>query len=223
MARSVAGPTAVHPGVHSWLGRALRPRRLVLWLAVVLFLTVLHGAGQELVVRKPVDDPDAIVMLASHEWERIPETVVQARRFPRSTIVLTLPRTMTQFNCYRCPERMEWLRQEGIDPRRIVLLPWTTTNTYDEAQAVLRWSEHRPFKRVLVVTSPYHTRRALRTFETVLRVRGVQVGVEPASATSEAVPSRWWLHRYDRHYVVYEWAANVFYRGKFGVRLFRAP
>src|SRR5512146_2396106 len=46
-------------------------------LAIVVLLVggavLLPDAGTALVVSQPVDNPDAIVSLASHEWERLPE------------------------------------------------------------------------------------------------------------------------------------------------------
>jgi uncharacterized SAM-binding protein YcdF (DUF218 family) len=68
-----------------------------------------------------------------------------------------------------------------------------------------------------VVTSPYHTRRSLGTFEKVFADTGVEIGIHPAVRTSPAIPERWWLRRYDRGYVLYEWAALVYYRLRFGV------
>jgi uncharacterized SAM-binding protein YcdF (DUF218 family) len=192
-------------------------RRLIVSAGVALTAWLLADAGPALVERRAIESPDAIVMLSSHEWERLPATAARARENPSSLVILSIPRFATDLNCYRCAERPAWLREEGIDARRITVLPWTTVNTFDEARAVRRFVEIHPLRRVLVVTSPYHTRRALHTFETVLEGTGVIVGVEPASRTSEAKPNLWWWHKYDRHYVTYEWAAIVYYRVRHGV------
>ena len=66
------------------------------------------------------------------------------------------------------------------------------------------------------MTSPYHTRRALRAFEHVVGQTGVEVGVIPATQFSPANPRRWWLGVYDRAYVPYEWAGlGIYYRIKY--------
>ena len=46
-------------------------------------------AGSALVVSEPLASPDAIVSLASHEWERLPAAAALARQYPEALVVLT--------------------------------------------------------------------------------------------------------------------------------------
>jgi uncharacterized SAM-binding protein YcdF (DUF218 family) len=187
--------------------------------AIVLLCTlwILGGAGRALVVGRAIQQPDALVMLASHEWERVPALADLARRYPTSRVLLTRPPTPTRFNCYRCDERMEWLAAEGIPRDRVRVLPRPVLNTHDEALAVLDEWRRAPFRRLEIVTSPYHTRRALAAFTAVLRPTGIIVGVVPATATSPSDPGWWWWHPYDRWYVAHEWAGILEYRIRYGV------
>ena len=198
---------------------AVRRRRIVLGLLAALVAAAGLGshAGDALIERRPLAAPDAIVILASHEWERLPAAAAIARHNPSSLVLLTLPRVVTAFNCHRCAERPAWLRQEGVAADHIVQLPWTTSNTYDEALAVSQFALRHPIRRLLIVTSPYHTRRALHVFETVLAGRGIAIGIEPASALSPADPDRWWWHPYDRWYVTHEWLGTLYYRLRYHV------
>jgi uncharacterized SAM-binding protein YcdF (DUF218 family) len=181
----------------------------------------LLGAGSALVVSKDIGAPDAIVMLASHEWERLPAAAELAREYPSSRVLLTTPIVVTRLNCHLCSERPAWLKHEGIAAGRIVQLPPNPiSTTYGEALAVRAYAAAHPIYKLTVVTSPYHCRRALHVFEHVLGGTGVAVGVIPASAYSIAEPKRWWRHPYDRWYVTYEWAANAEYRVRYGVPLF---
>lgn len=199
-------------------------RRKRLWIASLLLLLsslwpAFH-AGTALVVSRDIGEPDAIVMLASHESERLPAAASVARQYPASRVLLTVPITVTKWNCSRCPERPAQLEAEGVSPDRIVELGGDpAANTYGEALAVQRWVSGQSIKKLLVITSPYHTRRALRAFEHVVGQSGVEVGVLPASAFSPANPRRWWLSEYDRGYVPYEWTGIIYYRLKYGVPL----
>jgi uncharacterized SAM-binding protein YcdF (DUF218 family) len=176
----------------------------------------LWHAGTALIVTREIDDPDAIIMLASHEWERLPAAAALARRYPRAIVLLTVPRLATVYNCHRCADRVDWLEEEGVDSERVRLMNTTQSSTYGEALAARTHAWREPFARLLVVTSPYHTRRALATFRTVFEGTGVEIGVIPA-APAAGRPGLWWLHRYDRWYVRYEWAAMVVYRLRHGV------
>jgi uncharacterized SAM-binding protein YcdF (DUF218 family) len=191
-------------------------RLACLTAAGLVLVVVLPKAGAALVIYAPVDNPDAIVMLASHEWERLPAAAAAARQHPAARFILTVPRSPSPANCFRCGERIEWLSREGIGPNRIQELRGVV-NTYGEARAVAAYVRSRGLRRVLVVTSPYHTRRSLQTFRRVLAGSDVEVGVLPSSSTSTATPSTWWRHDLDRAYVLYEWAAIGAYAVRHGV------
>ncbi len=203
---------------------ASRLRRIVwrvLGSAVVVFVvgafTAGPYAGTALVVSAPGPRPDAIVSLASHEWERLPALVEQAAKHPGALVVLTVPQEVTQYNCHDCAHRPQQLIEAGVDASRIRLIPLTSGGTYGEALATKRFIESHHLAHVLVVTSPYHTRRSLQTFRSIFRDTPVTVGIVPASATSPARPERWWATPYDRWYVRYEWAAILYYYVRHGV------
>jgi uncharacterized SAM-binding protein YcdF (DUF218 family) len=193
----------------------------LVWAAVAALIAtvVLRDAGRALVVTETVRDADAIIMLASHEWERLPATAAAARRHPNAVVLITVPREPSYWNCFRCSDRVDWLSREGVAPTRVQELGGVA-NTYEEACAVRAAVLARGLKRVVIITSPYHARRALMTFRTVLRDTDVAIGLEPAIAQSNATPQAWWKYDTDRGYVAYEWAAIAFYAIRYGVRPF---
>ena len=169
-------------------------------------------AGTMLVVNAPVAAPDAIVSLASHEWERLPVAARLACQFPKSRVILTLPPYSSRNNCHDCSNRVETLVTYGIKRNRIAIVPIKQSSTYGEALAVRDYMRGAGLRSLLIVTSTYHTRRALATFGAALESNGVVVGVAPADQETYAHPSRWWTHPYDRWYVTYEWSAILWYR-----------
>jgi uncharacterized SAM-binding protein YcdF (DUF218 family) len=185
---------------------------------VVGAVSVAPSAGTALVVTSPLSSPDTIVSLASHEWERLPAAAALARRYPHALVLLTLPRFVNPFNCHDCAHRAERLVQAGVPIDRIRVVALTESGTYGEAVATRAFVTGRHLSSVLVVTSPYHTRRSLALFRKVLG-NGVSVGVAPATATSPARPERWWAASYDRDYVAYEWTAVLYYWLRHGVPL----
>jgi len=188
-----------------------RPLRLVLGAGVLLVLAAgIRNGGTLLVVRQPLERPDAIVSLASHEWERLPAAARLARENPAASIILTLPEPVTIYNCHDCGGRIGRLQHLGIPADRVHTVPLTSPGTYGEALAVLAFTRRTPIKRLLIVTTPYHTRRSLSAFRAVFAGSGVELGVEPADS-SPARPTSWWATPYDRAYVAYEWAATAYY------------
>jgi uncharacterized SAM-binding protein YcdF (DUF218 family) len=198
----------------------LQKRGLKICATLVLLLAGIFAgshAGRLLVLTVPSKQPDAIVSLASHEWERLPEVVMLAHDYPDAAVWLTVPIHVTAQNCHRCGERQDVLRRAGVEANRIHVLPDRVSNTRDEAAACLNYVRQSRSSEIVIVTSPYHTRRALATFRQVFGNQQVHIGVRPASRSSPARPPRWWLHGYDRAYVAYEWAAIIYYAAKFGI------
>ena len=189
-------------------------------MAAAVLWPVAH-AGTALIVATEAGPPDAIIMLASHEWERLPAAAALARQHPGAIVLLTTPPIITVLNCHRCSERVDWFEAEGIERRRIRLLRGRAGSTYGEALAAKAHVAREPFTRLTIVTSPYHTRRALATFRTVFGDTGIRISVLPASPAA-GTPTRWWTDPYDRWYVSYEWAAILNYRYHYGVPLRRS-
>jgi uncharacterized SAM-binding protein YcdF (DUF218 family) len=209
--RSLAGRAGI-------IDRVNRPLRAVLAVGLLLAIGVgARSAGALLVVTRPLERPDAIVSLASHEWERLPATAEFARANPDALVVLTLPQPATIYNCHDCGNRLARLQRLGVGPDQVRIIPLTAPGTYGEALAALAFARRTPIHRLLIVTTPYHTRRSLAAFRSVFAGTHVEIGIEPASDSSPARPDRWWATPYDRAYVAYEWAAAVYYAFRYGV------
>lgn len=185
--------------------------------AVALLLA--PWAGTALVVSAPGPAPDVIVSLASHEWERLPAVAAQAKTYPAALVVLTVPQEVTIHNCHDCANRPARLIRAGVAKSRIREMQLKAGGTYGEALALKDFMREHGLRRLMVVTSPYHTRRSRATFETVLAGTGVTVGIVPALASSPARPGSWIWSGYDRAYVQYEWAAIVYYWMRYHVPL----
>jgi uncharacterized SAM-binding protein YcdF (DUF218 family) len=132
-------------------------------------------------------------------------------------VLLTQPAEVTEFNCHDCANRAHRLALLGVQDERVRQVTLTAPGTHGEAVAALDYSRAAGVHRLMIVTSPYHTRRSLGVFRKVFANTNVEIGVEPASADSVARPERWWWGGYDRAYVAYEWAAVVYYAWEYGV------
>lgn len=188
-------------------GRALRRYRFHL-IAISLLAVLLASPlpAQWLIREVPLAAPDAILSLGSHERERFAETAAQAGRWPHAVVLLTTPTVVGQYNCDACGYRVGWLATLGVPAARVRMLSPRVVNTNDELVAAAKWMRQRGLTRLLIVTSPYHTRRV----QVLSRgdLRGLQVGVV-ACRVAGGLPALWWTRHYDRFYVRYELAALV--------------
>ena len=194
--------------------RSAFARRGVLWryrvqasVVALLAATLASPLPARWLIRElPLAAPDAILSLGSHERERFSETAAQARRWPAAVVLLTTPTVVGQYNCDACAHRVGWLETLGVPPGRVRMLSPRTVNTNDELVAAATWMRERRLTRLLIVTSPYHTRRV----QVLARgdLRGLHVGVV-ACQVAGGLPRFWWMRHYDRFYVRYELAALV--------------
>lgn len=83
---------------------------------------------------------------------------------------------------------------DGVLPEAITVLPGRVSGTDDEAAKLAAEVDTRKLKSVVIVTSAYHSRRALWTFERILSGKDVDFGVAFAPAGENTPkPSSWWL------------------------------
>ena len=78
------------------------------------------------------------------------------------------------------------------DAVTIVPFPGGVVNTRDEAEALRLQVEREPVRRVIVVTTDYHTGRARRTIKRALRGLDVEVLMAAAPEESGLAPWNWW-------------------------------
>lgn len=185
--------------------------------AILMLACVLAGSaplGPWLIRERALESPDAILVLGSHETERLPHAALLAARWPRARVLLTLPVAITVYNCQECATRVGTLGRAGVDATRIDILEPRVRNTFDELAAVSAWMRGHGKTRLLIVTSAYHTRRADALAKAVLPTAAV--GVSPCPVPGgQAWP--WWSRRYDRRYVIYELAALVHNSWRHGI------
>lgn len=100
------------------------------------------------------------------------------------------------------------LQAKGVPEAAIQKLGPQAISTADEAQAIAaRFGQ--PGKRVIVVTSPSHTRRARMIIDDALQGRGATVLM---SATPyETFPDAWWRSQDAARDVLLEWSKIAFY------------
>ena len=207
--------------------RVVRAWRLVLRAGVLLLLfavlAIVAGcpyAGQYLIVDRPLQKADAIVVLAGAQVDRWLEAVDLYREGLAPLIVMS-PGYVDPLGDdlrargIRLPRDIDVHRdamlQLGVPASAIEIMPHGYDNTADEAAGVRTIAQPRGWKRLIVVTSKYHTRRSLFAFNRELRGSGIEVQVR-GSRYDRVQPGGWWRNRSDLRFVVSELQKLAAYR-----------
>lgn len=124
--------------------------------------------------------------------------------------------SVDQRNLYYYERAVEELKKAGVAEERVEVLPEPVTGTHDEAELVRDYAVNHGFKSVLIVTSAYHSRRALWTFSRVFRDTRIQIGLAAAPAEVETPrPATWWLTRRGWRLVPTEYVKMIYYVVKY--------
>jgi uncharacterized SAM-binding protein YcdF (DUF218 family) len=183
---------------------------VVAFAAAVLLLPL---AGRMLVVADPLPaSADAIVVLAGSIRDRTLEAAALYRDGIAPRVVVTretLPPGTTALAAsgVALPEGDALTRTAlvglGVPPRAIVTLRRRAQSTASEARTIARWACAHAVRRLVVVTSPAHTRRARAI---LARTLGPHVALSVRPARADPFAGRRWIHvRRDAKTVLNEW------------------
>jgi len=184
----------------------MRKLRLVMVAALLVLLFFSATSGRFLVVNDP-HTADVIVILAG-ETDRRPARgleLLSQNYAPR--MLLDVPAAAKIYGRSMVELSQQYVQQlpEG---QSVTICPILGLSTKAEAQDVARCLQQYGAHTVLLVTSDYHTRRALSTFRSELRQYGFHVA---AAYDPQQFGASWWKHRQWAKLNVDEWVRLVWW------------
>ena len=190
------------------------PRLLPLVVGGVVALAVLvvvtfRGLGPWLVVNEPLVRSDVIFVTDGQTPQRELEGAALFLEGWAPRVAVTLPRDLmsaeTRALAGEPPPQenaVRVLRHRGVPGTAIVRLDRSVENTEQELQADFDYARAHGFGRVIIVSSPYHTRRIRVIWRS--RFEGEVPAVVRATRYEPVDPSRWWRSRRPLEAVVHE-------------------
>jgi uncharacterized SAM-binding protein YcdF (DUF218 family) len=174
----------------------------LLVVGVFAWSLIAWGVAEALIVEAGLRQADAIVVLSGSRayLERTQKAAELYRQGRAPLILLTDDHTrggwssVLQRNPYFVERAREELQKAGVPAEKIRVVPGIASSTRDEAVMLRDYASAQGLHSVLVVTSAYHSRRALWIFRRSCATTGAIVGLEPAS-NGASTPSTafWWL------------------------------
>src|SRR2546421_3945850 len=197
-------------------------RKLALGAALfaLLWPLVAWALARALIVRADLPQADALVVLAGSaayvERTRLAAQLFKAGRAP--VVLLTNDNeqggwsSAEQRNPYFVERALAELIAGGVPRAQIEVLPQPVASTYDEARELREYAIAHNLRSLLVVTSAYHSRRALWTLNCVFAADNVTIGLEPVAPGQQTpAPAVWWLRRRGWQNVAGEYAKLIYY------------
>lgn len=197
------------------------PRKFLrpILLALVAWPPLAWGAAELLVVTAELHRADAIVVLSGAQaYAERAERAAQLFHEGRAPIILLTNDGLRgpwspsrQDNPRFVDQAADELSRLGVEADRIEIVPEIVSGgTYGEAIRIRQYASTHRLESILIVTSAYHSRRALWTMRHVLGRSGIEVGI--AAAKHEMPVSMfWWLLPSGYRMVAVEYVKFVYY------------
>ena len=204
------------------------PKRIRLtWRRVLVAFLLLAGlwlvswlGARWLIVRAPLEHADAIVVLSGSATLR--ERVQYAARLYAEKrgqkILLTTDNQQggwfraEQRNLYFYEIAIRQLNRLGVPAEDIEVVTPPVASTWDEATVLRDYAKTHNLRSILIVTSSYHSRRALFTFRHLFAGSDTQVGIDPVETGIQTPrPATWWLHIRGWELVLVEYLKLIYY------------
>jgi uncharacterized SAM-binding protein YcdF (DUF218 family) len=202
---------------------AIANKRTLAVIALALIITwpaAAWAAAEFLIVNEPLPAVDAIVVLSGSATfrERVQHAATLYSAGLARRIILTNDNLRSGWSstAQRNPFYHELAKDElvrsGVPPQNIEIIMIPTWGTHDEALKLKQYCEKHDIRSIVVVTSAYHSRRALWTFRQVFRDTNRVIGIDPAAAGIQTPPpATWWLNRFGWSLVPNEYLKLVGY------------
>jgi len=177
-------------------------------------------AAQLLIVKSDLNSADAIVVLSGSSTfiERTDWAAKLFREGRAPAIILTNDSLISGWN--RVEERNPYfyelaareLRERSVPAQKIQVVPEIATGTYEESLELREYATTHKLKRLLVVTSAYHSRRAFWSMRHACAGSGIEIGIDgPPPGWQTPSPWSWWWHRWGWKVVAGEYAKMLYY------------
>jgi uncharacterized SAM-binding protein YcdF (DUF218 family) len=175
-------------------------------LGIVLTVAALAYAGRFLVVDQPA--PADIIVVLAGEAERRPERgfdLLHTGLAPR--LLMDVPADVKIYQWSQLDLAQQYV-QHLPEAASVSVCPISALSTRGEVQDMERCLQKFSIHRILLVTSDYHSRRALSTFRLLLPRYRYAIAATP-DARDFGV--NWWQHRQWAKTTVEEWAKLIWW------------
>jgi len=194
-------------------GRSLRFKILFCAAAVLIAAVATHALwlsafASALIRDEGPEHADLAVVLAG---DQLGHRISKAAELIRAGYVpAALVSGPPYFDVHECDAAIAYIVHQGYPAEWFIPLPNSSLSTNDEASMILAELRRRRVHRFLLVTSAYHTARARRIYQALLRAEGGGLEFRTVAAPDPNFqPSSWWRTREGKKTVFIEWCKTI--------------
>ena len=191
---------------------------LILLTLFLLRYPLLRAAGNYLIKEDPISRCEAMFVLSGNSWDRGKEAARLMENNAAEKVICTgeevsfaLKTMGIHLNNAELTRKV--MIDHGADASLIACLP-KGTSTHEEYEAILAYCKQKELKKVMVLSSKFHTRRIYQVFEEEFEAAGIELVVRgaPESGFEE---EQWWKSEAGLIFLNNEYVKLLYYAIKY--------
>lgn len=204
-------PSASSKGCFRIIGGIVGCITIIFILSILGYL-FLRGAGAFLIVAGDLAPVDAIVILGGGDEGRMDEALKLYRENYARLIILTeTGNRIDEFDYLQSFDLQIQLMNNGVPSGNILITDSQVTSTLEEAEAVKQLLNRRQITSAIIITDPYHTKRAAIIFYDVFSDQEKNIIISPV-APSWYTSRTWFLSTDGWKYTILEYLKLLAYK-----------
>jgi uncharacterized SAM-binding protein YcdF (DUF218 family) len=153
---------------------------LIAFVGIIGFYFFLRVIGAYLIVADDLEQMDAVVVLSGGGLSRREEgTKLFKEKYAKTFVLTETGETVSDLGVNYSTVLKQEAIQMGIPDDAILITQEHANNTLEEAIAVKKLLENSELISAVVITDPFHTRRARMIFQDVFQDTGIDIKVRP--------------------------------------------
>jgi uncharacterized SAM-binding protein YcdF (DUF218 family) len=165
-------------------------------IVVVVGYIGLRAMGAYLIISSELQPANAIVILSGGDESRMKEALqLYNENYAKMIILTETGQTTKGFTQLYSFDMRIVLLSHGIPSGNILITDHLVSSTLDEALAVKNLMISQQMKSAIIVTDPYHTRRALNIFKENFTDTDIRLSIQPVQ--NSWYNSRTWFMKID--------------------------
>lgn len=183
---------------------------ILISIVLLVFGPLLNAVGRFLVIDDPIQHADIIHVISGPEYRT--RYGIQLMQEGWADEIFFTGGWCEPLECYIGEYSRELAVYEGVPPDLIAIDDSKISTTFEEVGLLKEYIEDKGkvVKSVIVVTDPFHSRRARWVYRQVFGDE-ITIIMAPVPFDQAGIPDRWWLNREMAVMVFKEYIKNAYY------------
>ncbi len=188
-------------------------------IGIIFKVQIAKGLGNYLIYEDTLTQVDAAFVLSGMPTERLPYGVKVYKEGQTPLLIATGEHidpdleTLGIMLTDAALAQKALVEKYGVDSTDIIILE-EGTSTFEESEVILGFAKAQGYKRIMIVSSKFHTRRIKNVFKKKFAAKGIETVIRGAQSEDYEI-NQWWISEQGLIFVNNEYLKLIYYFFKY--------